>query len=216
MTLPKQTSLFTEEQLIFSQEDSPASHSVQQENKKGLMTNAIYGQKCLEQYDKFNRPSLWGKMFPDLLIGQGEWYSSRCKLIWKMKATRSHRLYFQLRAQVPRTEGIEFGSYVGLYPTPAAMDATGIKSLRKDSTVSNVGFHSMSLSHFLAQGLLPTPTTSTGGANRKNGLKRKGHGDNLKGAIGLDGQHNPLFIMEMMGFPENWTVLPFLNGGERA
>ena len=29
---------------------------------------------------------------------------------------------------------------------------------------------------------------------------------------GKPSQLNPLFVMEMMGFPPNWTVLPFQNG----
>jgi len=28
----------------------------------------------------------------------------------------------------------------------------------------------------------------------------------------VDGQLNPQFVAEMMGFPEDWTELPFLNG----
>jgi hypothetical protein len=27
-------------------------------------------------------------------------------------------------------------------------------------------------------------------------------------------QLNPRFVAEMMGFPPNWTELPFLNGGQ--
>jgi hypothetical protein len=29
---------------------------------------------------------------------------------------------------------------------------------------------------------------------------------------GKTSQLNPQFVEEMMGFPENWTALPFLNG----
>jgi hypothetical protein len=29
---------------------------------------------------------------------------------------------------------------------------------------------------------------------------------------GKTSQLNPLFVLEMMGFPPNWTELPFLNG----
>jgi hypothetical protein len=29
-------------------------------------------------------------------------------------------------------------------------------------------------------------------------------------------QLNPRFVAEMMGFPPNWTELPFLNGGQKA
>lgn len=33
---------------------------------------------------------------------------------------------------------------------------------------------------------------------------------------GRSSQLNPLFVSEMMGFPVNWTVLPFLPGAEKA
>jgi len=32
------------------------------------------------------------------------------------------------------------------------------------------------------------------------------------GIPGTSSQLNPRFVMEMMGFPPNWTELPFLNG----
>jgi hypothetical protein len=31
---------------------------------------------------------------------------------------------------------------------------------------------------------------------------------------GQNSQLNPLFVAEMMGFPPDWTVLPFLSGGK--
>ncbi|MDM1050484.1 hypothetical protein [Sphingobacterium hotanense] len=31
-----------------------------------------------------------------------------------------------------------------------------------------------------------------------------------------DGQVNPRFVSEMMGFPKDWTELPFLRGGQKA
>jgi hypothetical protein len=30
---------------------------------------------------------------------------------------------------------------------------------------------------------------------------------------GKTSQLNPLFVLEMMGFPPDWTTLPFLSGG---
>jgi len=34
--------------------------------------------------------------------------------------------------------------------------------------------------------------------------------------IGTTSQLNHLFVLEMMGFPPNWTELPFLNGETKA
>lgn len=68
-------------------------------------------------------------------------------------------------------------------------------------------------------GLLPTPTASdknTGttkerkdGASRMSDLKH-----NIAHQYGRNSQLNPRFVAEMMGFPVDWTVLPFLNGGK--
>ena len=68
-------------------------------------------------------------------------------------------------------------------------------------------------------GLLPTPTASdknTGttkerkdGASRMSDLKH-----NIAHQYGRNSQLDPRFVAEMMGFPVDWTVLPFLNGGK--
>lgn len=68
-------------------------------------------------------------------------------------------------------------------------------------------------------GLLPTPTASdknTGttkerkdGASRMSDLKH-----NIAHQYGRNSQLNPRFVADMMGFPVDWTVLPFLNGGK--
>lgn len=68
-------------------------------------------------------------------------------------------------------------------------------------------------------GLLPTPTASdkyTGttkdqkdGRSRMSALKQ-----NIAHQYGRNSLLNPRFVSEMMGFPVDWTVLPFLNGGK--
>ena len=68
-------------------------------------------------------------------------------------------------------------------------------------------------------GLLPTPTASdknTGTtkerkdvASRMSDLKH-----NIAHQYGRNSLLNPRFVSEMMGFPVDWTVLPFLNGGK--
>jgi hypothetical protein len=98
-TSQKQTSLFTEETLTSLREDSHANHTATPGNDLVKKTSAICGQKCLEEYERFNRPGLLAKMFPALLIGTGEWYSTKFRLIWKLKATKSYRFYFQLVAK---------------------------------------------------------------------------------------------------------------------
>lgn len=262
-TSQKQISLFTEDKLMSSQGGSRASHSALPEKEREQKITATSGRKCLEQFGRFNRYGSWAKTFLDLLIGQGDWYSSKCRLTWKMKGTKSHRIYFQLVAKTHRTNGKEFG----LLPTPRVSEIEGaaVKNVElnngsfsrtnkqgvrwgvklKDVIASgllptpeanNFKNGHKTISHRIERkmeqgwtiglndratlGLLPTPTTrDTKGANGEkhmsNGTGRK-HLDQLPNALkfqhGITGQLNPLFVAEMMGFPVDWTVLPFLNG----
>jgi hypothetical protein len=114
----------------------------------------------------------------------GDWYSTKCKLKWKMKGTKYSRLYFLLHPSTHRTGEKEFGLLLKeMLPTPAARDINGaVKSGKR--------------------------ITSTG--------KIQNYGEQLPNVIiktfGKTSQLNPLFVGEMMGFPLNWTTLPFQSG----
>src|SRR6056300_1182984 len=99
-------------------EDSPANHSVLQENKKELTTTVISGQKCLDSLKKLNQSSLLGRMCKALLTSKTAWYSDRCKTNWKVKVSKSNVSLFQLQASVLGTKGSESG----LWATPNTMD----------------------------------------------------------------------------------------------
>lgn len=67
-------------------------------------------------------------------------------------------------------------------------------------------------------GMLPTPRAS-GEENYETRAKRKGHGtarsylqENIQYQTGSTSQLSPLFVAEMMGFPLDWLVSPFLRG----
>jgi hypothetical protein len=86
----------------------------------------------------------------------------------------------------------------------------------------------MSLTKMARQGMLPTPSALDWNSARKpktflEAQKRhKLKGVTLQNPLkqmavnlnptGSTSQLNPLFVEEMMGFPENWTTSPFLNG----
>ncbi|MDA9948690.1 hypothetical protein N9C16_04710 [Paracoccaceae bacterium] len=112
-------------------EDSPANHSVLQENKKELTTTVISGQKCLDSLKKLNQSSLLGRMCKALLTSKTAWYSDRCKTNWKVKVSKSNVSLFQLQASVLGTKETESG----LWATPNTMDylpprsAAGTKKL---------------------------------------------------------------------------------------
>jgi hypothetical protein len=113
----------------------------------------------------------------------------------------------------------------GMLPTPTASDIEGgisnpeqisSKNGRWVRTSNNTG------TEFGAKlrdvvGLLPTPTAHqhTAGTNkpRKDGKTREDELNHLVSIWnGKSSQLNPRFVAEMMGFPPNWTELPFLNG----
>ena len=318
-----------EEASISSRGDSLANPTQAQENEKEKKTNAIYGQKCLEQFEKLNPNGLWAKTFADLLIGMEVWYSTRCNLSWRLKGTKSNRFYFQLLASTRRTEEIESGllltptavmtdespekmraraekngykngtkygsllsqvkygmlptptagdgmrginantttfengrfvrtsqttgtkfgaslgqaAATGLLPTPQAIDGSGKgrplrpKPGRKD--YEKMGNWRGDLKDFATQGMLPTPMARDYMGARtpqkweEDKAKYKEKGQDLQMSLrqmarlqilptqesieeektnGKTSQLNPRFVEEMMGFPENWTVSPFLSG----
>src|SRR5271167_2297519 len=69
-----------------------------QEKEKAKKMIATSGHGCLLQLKQFNHVGLWVKTFTELLIGQEGWYSTKCKLTWKLRATKYSRMYCQLVA----------------------------------------------------------------------------------------------------------------------
>jgi hypothetical protein len=188
----------------------------------------------------------------------------RCKLSWKLKATKSHRFYFQLVPSTLPTEGIEFGllltpttreevqdlekfkkrmekypngttmpnlatQIMGMLPTPMASDATtGAIIGKNDIFVETKGLPrkinqngtdgSVGLARLVTMLNTPTASDKNGGVTRPT--EKLQYGTSLVNQIhgltnataGKTSQLNPQFVMEMMGFPTDWTLLPFLNG----
>lgn len=72
---------------------------------------------------------------------------------------------------------------------------------------------------FVKAEMLPTPKAQ----DERHALHDRGRsnlGEEIAERYGdgssLGSQLNPLFVAEMMGFPPDWTVLPFLAGDEKA
>jgi hypothetical protein len=134
-----------------------------------------------------------------------DWYSSRCALTWKLKGTKFNRLLFQLHPKTHRTDETEFG----LLPTPNA--AEGYKGAKTYNPNSQMG---SSLSAMAGSRMLPTPTKSDFQPRWKT-ENWEGNSDLpsvINGILGTRSQLNPRFVAEMMGFPPNWTELPFQSG----
>jgi hypothetical protein len=210
-------------ELMFYPVDSLASHTAQQGNDLERKMIATSGRSCLQRYEQSNRGGLWARTFAALLVGMEGWYSMRCRLTWKLKGTKSSRLYFQLAPSTPPTEGTGYGL---LLKTPTMMDghvSSGkAKPVSGDSGTLAQEIMSGYKPTMAKLGMLPTPSASD---NRDRGhlgnpaIQRR---IEIGKQIGLtmimnDGQAsqlNPRFVAEMMGFPPNWTELPFQNGGK--
>ena len=117
---------------------------------------------------------------------------------------------------------------LGFLPTPVASDVEGgisdprqikNKGTRWVRVSDNTGTEFGAKLRDVAQ-MLPTPTaryhnTGTKVERPQGQPSRRSELNHLVSQeAGKNSQLNPLFVEEMMGFPENWTVLPFLNGEE--
>ena len=156
----------------------------------------------------------WRKTFAASLVGMKGWFSTRCALTWKVKATKSARLYFLLQASTRRTAATESGLW--LTPTtreePVDLDKfkARMEKYPNGTTMPNLATQ--------VQQMLPTPTASDykGGCTRTDPKRQR---DTLAHAVhnkppGKTSQLSPRFVEEMMGFPPGWTVSPFQSGEE--
>jgi hypothetical protein len=61
--------------------------------------------------------------------------------------------------------------------------------------------------------MLPTPRTSDERMHWKTeNWKGDDLGSHINEMLGTRSHLSPQFVLEMMGFPTDWTELPFLNG----
>lgn len=100
----------------------------------------------------------------------------------------------------------------GLLPTPNASE--GAKYAKTYNPNSQMG---KGLTALAMNGMLPTPRAFCyKDMKTDRGKSNLGEVIMSKYSTGKTSQLNPLFVAEMMGFPVNWTVLPFLPGAEKA
>jgi hypothetical protein len=123
----------------------------------------------------------------------------------------------QMNSRMMEESSIE---WKGMLPTPTAMDSTNATATMKSTQVKEGSMHSVTLTRAMSMGMLPTPVAGeyrdTGEAVKTGNFKQM----NLTRTIAKDNpewtgktsQLNPRFVAEMMGFPPNWTELPFQSG----
>lgn len=163
--------------------------------------------------------------------------------ILSVKDIPSSRCLFRLVPSVPRTEGTVSGLLPTpiasdfkvrgpgsqqkglpeiiremLLPTPTATEIRHRQRVERWKRQGRTSMHETEdgeknpngLTDFLDfHGLLPTLEH----IGRKGKNPRQGGLPDFFAQTGRSFQLNPLFVAEMMGFPVNWTVLPFLPGG---
>jgi hypothetical protein len=202
-------------------------------------------------------------MFTGLLIGMEGWYSTKCRLTWKIKGTKYSRFYCQLAVSTHHTNDFESSllltpSLVQIAETPEEYQERQTKRTQegKNQTPHPNNKYNCLLSQVLYSGMLPTPNArdhkdpqhpekyqirkmkwAEKGINLQLGLPQyiqnqmlptpmaADCGDKVTGLenqnslvkmsreiTGKTSQLSPQFVMEMMGFPTDWTLLPFLNG----
>jgi hypothetical protein len=199
-----------------------ANHSHLPGNEKARMMNATCGAKCYEQFKKLNRDSSSLKMSLVSRTLMADWYSSKCALTWKIKGTKFSRLLFQLVPKTLRTEETDAGL---LLKTPCSADAYTENLTKKEQRFGNSGTLAQEVqTGFIYQrGILPTPAVadSKHSTHKSPSWERRVQQKHLAETVlnpfiekkgGKTSQLNPRFVAEMMGFPPNWTELPFLNG----
>lgn len=220
-TSPPSTQLSLEAGWTSSVVASPASHLVLPANEKERMITVTSGRTCVESLAKFSHVTSWQRTFLGLLTGTKAWYSSKCILTWKLQVSRSKRLYCRLQVSGHHTAGT--GS--GLLPTPTTMDHMAPKTekaLYREITEIRPGRKQLAnLRDVVAHQqhpLLPTPTARDWKGPQARAYR--GKPDDLGGVIrfkhGIPGHLSPRFVGQMMGFPPDWTVLPFQSGEQKA
>ena len=128
----------------------PANPTQAQASDLEKKMTATSGLKCCDAFERFPRVGSWARMFSALLIGMEGWSSMRCRLIWKLKASKSNRMYFQLQASTLPTEGTECGLLLG---TPRAQERPRSEKFREGRTPSPIEYAEQ------FKGLLLTPTS---------------------------------------------------------
>ena len=189
----------------------------------------------LALFGLFDPAGSWARTFTESLIGRKGWSSNRCALTWRRQDTRCSRTLFRLAVSALPTVGTDVGLLptvqtqglkrcvngkmvfmpLSLLPTPTAIDAG---SGRMNKSLSPNASERPTLAMASKMGLLPTPTandaknvTLPASQGIRNGLPKTAmQSDEYR--TGTGSRLNPLYVAEMMGFPGNWLVSPFLGG----
>jgi len=106
-------------------------------------------------------------------------------------------------------------AFLGMLPTPLS-NPPRRKLINGEHRSKTTGKkYGISLQQLAQENMLPTPQAGEGGKitgkeNQDSITKR------VRQITGKTSQLNPRFVAEMMGYPENWTELPYKSGETKA
>jgi len=205
-------------QLTLFAADTHASLSPQPGDAEARKMTAISGQNLVGSW--LNSGPLGS--LERTLLGTSAWASTMCFLTWKDKVTPAGRLLFQLAPSVPHTDGTE----CGLWATPTRTANQAAPSMQKHAGVRRMlatptkmlGNNQRPWPSTLKQtkttasvfSMLPTPSAADnrdrGGPSNPSIQRRKEIGKQVNLSMLWNGQLNPRFVEEMMGFPPDWSL----------
>lgn len=112
---------------------------------------------------------------------------------------------------------LDMAMFTGLLPTPVAMDQkNGHRTVSRRINRKVKQGRTVQLNDMATLGMLPTPNASDnrdrGGPKDAAVQKRVLNGKQVGLTMLVNGQLNPRFVAEMMGFPPSWLELPFQDG----
>ena len=136
----------------------------------------------------------------------------------KLKASGATDIYSRNNGENRPNSILDYMNFHGMLPTANA--AEGYKSAKTYNPNSQMG---TSLSAMAGSGMLPTPTVadSKHSTTKSDSWDKRIEQKHLAETVlnpfiekkgGKTSQLNPRFVAEMMGFPHNWTELPFQSG----
>ena len=199
-------------QLILLPGDSLANLTVSPGSEEAQKTTATYGRNFAELLPSSDPATSLLRTF----LGSSPPISTRCYLIWKVKATPARRSIYQLWPSMPRTD--ENAS--SLWPTASAQaagegplldkatDKDGKKPKQNERVYNPETGKHIQVSLNRAVKLFRTPNQRDWKGMSAKSWREREKGDKtptLPDQIG--GQLNPMWVEWLMGFPLGWTDL---------
>lgn len=197
---------------------------------------ATSGRTCYELYGRYSPLGSLAKT----LLASSRWYSPAMRLRWDARMTYSRRITFTERSGgspstksarvlserdipssrllfrlVPSEHPTEEIGY-GLLPTPTAQDFKRRGPNSKQQGLPEVVRKMIWLTPRASDGMRANFTMESLRRHKKKNAEKSNLAEQIAHKIGGGtSQLNPLFVEEMMGFPLDWLVSPFQDGGRR-